>query len=67
MAVCQFLGLMTGFKDIYLRITEGFDYIYKIIDLYLNCDIIQEKDKKVIKGLKDEIKAIEINRTSSLA
>ena len=65
MAVCQFLGLMTGFKDIYLRITEGFDYIYKIIDLYLNCDIIQENDKKIIKGLKDEIKAIEINRTSS--
>ena len=61
MAVCQFLGLMNGFKDMYYRITKGFDYIYKVIDLYLNCDIILENDKKTIKGLKDEIKLVEKN------
>ena len=64
MAVDQFMGLMKGFKDIYLNITEGFNYVYKVIDLYLNCDIILEKDKKVIKELKDELIIRETNQTS---
>ena len=64
MAVGQFMGLMKGFKDIYLNITEGFNYVYKVIDLYLNCDIILEKDKKVIKELKDELIIRETNQTS---
>ena len=64
MAVSQFLGLMNGYKDIYLQITEGYNYLYKVIDLYLNCDIILEKDKKVIQDLKNELKIREANKTS---
>ena len=65
MALSNFKGLLRGFKDIYLKITEGFNYIYKVIDLYINCDIISEEDKKEIKELKNELKTVEINMASS--
>ena len=66
MAISQFMYLMTNFKDIYLKITKGYNYIYKVIDLYLNCDIILEEDKKIIKDLKDELKIKEANIKSML-
>ena len=66
MAISQFMHLMTNFKDIYLKITKGYNYIYKVIDLYLNCDIILEEDKKIIKDLKDELKIKEANIKSML-
>ena len=50
-----------GFGDIYVKITSGFDYIYKVIDLYLNCDIISAKDKQIIKKVKKDIKEREQN------
>ena len=64
MALSNFKGLLKGFKDIYLKITEGFNYINKVIDLYINCGIISEEDKKEIKELKSELKTVEIKMTS---
>ena len=64
MALSNFKGLLKGFKDIYLKITEGFNYINKVIDLYINCGIISEEDKKEIKELKNELKTVEIKMTS---
>ena len=64
MAVFQFKSLLNQFGYIYKKVSKGFDYIYKVIDLYLNCNVILEEDKKIILSLKQEIKSIELNSTS---
>ena len=64
MAVFQFKSLLNQFGYIYKKVSKGFDYIYKVIDLYLNCNIILEEDKKIILSLKQEIKSIELKSTS---
>ena len=64
MAVFQFKSLLNQYGYIYKKVSKGFDYIYKVIDLYLNCNIILEEDKKIILSLKQDIKSIELNSTS---
>ena len=54
MAVEQFKSLIKQFNDVFQKATSGFKYIYKVIDLYLKCDIILEEDKKIIKELKEQ-------------
>ena len=61
MAVCQFKFLIDGYNDIFLKTTSGFSYIYKIIDLYLNCNIISNEDKHIFKNIKSQFKKIEQN------
>ena len=61
MAVCQFKFLINIFNDLFLKTTKGFDYIYKIIDLYLNCNIILEEDKIIFRNLKNQFKKTEQN------
>ena len=66
MAVHQFKGLYNGFKDIYFKITNGFNYIYKVINLYLNCSIILDEDKKEIIKIKKDFELREKNLTLSI-
>ena len=54
MAVEQFKSLIKQFNDVFQKATSGFKYIYKVIDLYLKCDLILEEDKKIIKELKEQ-------------
>ena len=61
MAVCQFKFLYDLFHDIFMKTTSGFNYIYKIIDLYLNCNIITQEDKQIIRNIKNQFKEIEQN------
>ena len=63
MAVFQFKSLINGYNDIFLNTTQGFDYIYKVIDLYLNCQIISGEDKTFIRNTKSQFKKIELNLT----
>ena len=63
MAICQFKHLIHEFYDVFLKVTTGFHYFYKILDLYLNCDIILKEDKEEIKKLKDELKKIQFNQS----
>jgi len=63
-AVYQFKGFLSGFNDIYKKVSLGFDYIYKVIDLYLYCDIILQEDKIIIQQVKDQFKLLESNMTS---
>ena len=64
MAVCQFKSLIDGYNDdIFLKITSGFIYIYKIIDLYLNCNIISYDDKQIFRKIKNQFKNIEQNQS----
>ncbi len=61
MAVCQFKFLYDLFQDIFMKTTSGFNYIHKIIDLYLNCNKITKKDKQIIRNIKNQFKQIEQN------
>jgi glycosyltransferase involved in cell wall biosynthesis len=36
-------------------LTEGYDYVNKILDLYLNCIYLKEKHKKKLQEFKDEV------------
>ena len=63
MAVFQFRSLINGFNDIFLNTTQGFDYIYKVIDLYLGCKIISGEDKTFIRNIKSQFKKLELNLT----
>jgi glycosyltransferase involved in cell wall biosynthesis len=36
-------------------LTEGYDYVIKILDLYLNCIYLKEKHKKKLQEFKDEV------------
>ena len=61
MAVCQFKFLYDLFEDIFIKTTSGFNYIHKIIDLYLNCNKITKEDKQIIRNIKNQFKQIEQN------
>ena len=61
MAVCQFKFLYDLFQDIFMKTTSGFNYIHKIIDLYLNCNKIIKEDKQIIRNIKNQFKQIEQN------
>ena len=61
MAVYQFKWLLKEYNDIYLKTTQGFDYVYKIIDLYINCKIISEEDKTIFINLKTQFKKTQQN------
>ena len=65
MAVYQFKSLYNQFKDIYFKITNGFNYINKVIKLYLNCSIILDEDKKEIIKIKKDFEIREKNLTLS--
>ena len=61
MAVCQFKFLYDLFQDIFMKTTSGFNYIHKIIDLYLNCNKVTKEDKQIIRNIKNQFKQIEQN------
>ena len=65
MAVAQFKFLLDGFGDIFLKATKGFNYYYKIIDLYLNCDIISQENKNIFRNIKSKLKKNENNLKNS--
>ena len=61
MAICQFKFLINTFNDIFLNTTQGFDYVYNIIDLYINCKDISEEDKAFIRNIKEQFQKTEKN------
>ena len=48
-AVYQFNFILKQFEKIFCRITKGFNFIYDVISLYLNCEYINDEDKEVIR------------------
>ena len=49
MAVYQFNFILKQFEKIFCRITKGFNFIYDVVSLYLNCEYINDEDKEVIR------------------
>ncbi len=46
-------------KKAYNKMTKGFDFCYKVTNLYLNCKFIDSKDKIEIKKILKKIKTRE--------
>ena len=51
MAVYQFKFILQQFENIFNKICTGFDFIYDIIIMYLNCDYIEAEDKEIIRKI----------------
>ena len=49
MAVYQFNFVLKQFEKIFYRITKGFNFIYDVITLYLDCEYINNEDKEIIR------------------
>ena len=49
MAVYQFKFILQQFEKIFCKIKKGFDFIYDIIELYLNCEYISDDDKEIFR------------------
>ena len=60
MAVYQFKFILDQFKYIFKKITNGFDFIYNVIEMYLNCKYINNNDKEIIRKVMYDIELIEI-------
>ena len=61
MAICQFKFLINTFNDIFLNTTQGFDYVYNVLDLYINCKSISKEDKTFIRNIKEQFQKTEKN------
>ena len=49
MAVYQFKFILQQFEKIFCKIKDGFDFIYDVIELYLNCEYISDDDKEIFR------------------
>ena len=63
MAFFQFESLIYLYNDIFQKTTKGFDYIYKVIDLYINCNIFSKENKTFIKNIKKQFINVQKNLT----
>jgi glycosyltransferase involved in cell wall biosynthesis len=49
MAVYQFKFILQQFEKIFCKLKNGFDFIYDVIELYLNCEYISDDDKEIFR------------------
>ena len=61
MAICQFKFLINTFNDIFLNTTQGFEYVYSVIDLYINCKTISKEDRAFIRKIKEQFQKTKKN------
>ena len=61
MAVYQFKFILQQFESIFNEIKSGFNFIYDVFDLYLNCDLISDDDKEIFRKAMDKIARREQN------
>ena len=59
MAVYQFNFILNQFQEIFKKITNGFQFIYKVIEMYLDCKYIKDDDKEIFTKVMYEIELIE--------
>ena len=60
MAVYQFKFILSQFEKIFNKLTGGFDFIYKVIIMYLDCKEINDKDKEIFRKVMFDIETVEI-------
>jgi hypothetical protein len=59
MAVYQFKFILSQFEKIFNKLTGGFDFIYKVIIMYLDCNEINDKDKEIFRKVMFDIETVE--------
>ena len=59
MAVYQFNFILQQFQPIFNKITSGFEFIYDVIELYLDCKYINNKDKELFRKVMYDIELYE--------
>ena len=59
MAVYQFHFILNQFEAIFDRISEGYDFIYDVIEMYLDCKYIENKDKNIFRKVMYNIELAE--------
>ena len=59
MAVYQFKFILSQFKAIFKKLKSGFDFIYDVIEMYLNCKYINDNDKEIFRKVMYNIETYE--------
>ena len=59
-----FYKKVNEYKKFLGYLTEGFDYINNVLDLYLNCTFFSDKQKYIIMNFKKEVNRIQMMKTS---
>ena len=59
MAVYQFKFILSQFEEIFNKLTSGFNFIYDVIEMYLNCKEINDKDKEIFRKVMYDIETYE--------
>ena len=59
MAVYQFKFILSQFKAIFKKLKSGFDFIYDVIEMYLNCKYINDNDKEIFRKVMYDIETYE--------
>ena len=59
MAVYQFKFILEQFQPIFNKITDGFKFIYDVIELYLDCKYIDDNNKEIFRKVMYDIELYE--------
>ena len=59
MAVYQFKFILSQFEAIFNKLKSGFDFIYDVIEMYLNCKYIDNNDKEIFRKVMYDIETYE--------
>ena len=60
MAVWQFKFILSQFKYVFYKITNGFEFIYDVIEMYLGCKYINDNDKEIMRKTMYDIELVEM-------
>ena len=66
MAVYQFHFILKQFEAIFDRISGGYDFIYDVIEMYLDCKYIEDKDKQIFRKVLYNIELVEKNNNNRI-
>lgn len=58
-AVYQFKFILSQFQEIFNKLKNGFDFIYDVIEMYLNCKYIDNNDKEIFRKVMYDIESYE--------
>ena len=51
MAVYQFKYILQQFEKIFYKIKTGFNFIYEVLEMYLDCEYIDQDDMQTIRNV----------------
>ncbi len=66
MAVWQFKFILSQFKYVFHKTTNGFDFIYDVIEMYLSCKYINDNDKEIMRKTMYDIELVEMKLKSKI-